>query len=80
MGTVAFLILLGLIASCVVFLVRLRASRWTHITVKRVLDGDTFIDSNDESYRLLGVQTPEKNEKNYKEAKETLEKLLKKKE
>lgn len=31
------------------------------ITVKRVVDGDTFVDENNVKYRLMGVDTPELN-------------------
>ena len=40
--------------------------------VERVIDGDT-IEINDSSYRLLGINTPEKGEKYYLEAKKFLE-------
>jgi micrococcal nuclease len=43
--------------------------------VKRVIDGDTII-VNNESVRLLGINTPEKGEKYYGEAKEFLEELI----
>lgn len=32
------------------------------IQVTRIVDGDTFEDSNDQTYRLLGINAPEKNE------------------
>jgi len=43
--------------------------------VERVIDGDTII-ANNESVRLLGINTPEKGELYYEEAKEFLEGLL----
>ncbi len=32
------------------------------IQVARIVDGDTFKDTNDQTYRLLGINAPEKNE------------------
>ena len=43
--------------------------------VTRVIDGDTIV-VNNESVRMLGINTPEKGEKYYLEAKEYLEKLI----
>jgi micrococcal nuclease len=43
--------------------------------VQRIVDGDTII-INNESIRLLGINTPEKKEKYYEEAKEFLNKTL----
>jgi micrococcal nuclease len=43
--------------------------------VQRIVDGDTII-INNQSTRLLGINTPEKNEKYYQEAKEFLNKTL----
>ena len=49
------------------------------VKVDRVIDGDT-IKSNENSIRLLGINTPEKGEKYYREAKDSLnEKILNKK-
>ena len=42
--------------------------------VERVIDGDTIVLDNEEHVRLLGINTPEKNEKYYPEAKDFLEK------
>src|SRR3989344_2573578 len=42
--------------------------------VERVIDGDTIVLDNEEHVRLLGIKTPEKNEKYYPEAKDFLEK------
>ena len=39
--------------------------------VDRVVDGDTF-ESNGSKFRLLGINTPEKNERFYQEAKNYL--------
>lgn len=59
---VALLILLGLLA------LRFRGPQQTrdgsrdqlrHTTVRKVLDGDTFIGSRDERVRLLGIDAPE---------------------
>jgi len=44
--------------------------------VTRVIDGDTIVDQNGQSYRLLGINTPEKGEKGYIEAKNFLESLI----
>ena len=38
------------------------------IPVLRVIDGDTFTTTGDQSVRLFGVDTPERGEKCYKEA------------
>ncbi|MBI2043223.1 thermonuclease family protein [Candidatus Pacearchaeota archaeon] len=43
--------------------------------VSRIVDGDTII-GNNESIRLLGINTPERKEKYYSEAKEFLEKEI----
>ena len=40
------------------------------VFVSQVVDGDTFKDLNGQSYRLLGINTPEKNKPYYKEAKD----------
>ena len=45
------------------------------VFVSRIVDGDTVI-GNNESIRLLGINTPEKKEKYYSEAKEFLEKRI----
>lgn len=42
------------------------------IFVERVIDGDTLVDSNGTVYRLLGINTPEKNQAYYNEAKDFL--------
>jgi len=42
--------------------------------VNRVIDGDTLVIHDNESVRLLGINSPEKNEKYYQEAKEFLNK------
>lgn len=42
------------------------------IFVARVIDGDTIKDLNGTSYRLLGINTPEKNKPYYKDAKDFL--------
>jgi micrococcal nuclease len=49
-------------------------SEYAHVI--RVIDGDTVKIDNNESVRLLGINTPEKGEKYYKEAKEFLESLI----
>ena len=45
------------------------------VTVERVVDGDTVI-ANNQSVRLLGMNTPERGEKYYEEAKVFLEELV----
>ncbi len=45
------------------------------VFVERVIDGDTVV-VNGSSMRLLGINTPEKNEIGYEEAKEFLENLV----
>jgi len=44
--------------------------------VTRVIDGDTIIIDNNESVRLICMDTPERGEKGYLEAKRYLEKLI----
>lgn len=43
------------------------------ITVERVIDGDTVVDTGGLHYRLLGINTPEKGEYLYSDAKKFLE-------
>ena len=45
------------------------------IPVVRIVDGDTFITSGNQSVRLFGIDTPEKGEKCYQEATERLKEL-----
>ena len=47
------------------------------VTVKRILDGDTFILFNDKRIRLLGVDTPEKGEPFSDTARQLADSLLK---
>ena len=42
------------------------------VFVFRVIDGDTIQDRNGQSYRFLGINTPEKNQLGYQEAKDFL--------
>lgn len=49
-------------------------SEYVHVT--RIIDGDTIEIDNNESIRLLGINTPERKEKYYEEAKEFLENLI----
>lgn len=46
------------------------------ITVSQVVDGDTIKDTNGNTYRLLGINTPEKQEPYYQEAKDYLKNLI----
>ena len=45
------------------------------ITVNSVIDGDTIKDQNGQSYRMLGINTPEKNQPFYQEAKDFLKQI-----
>ncbi|MEK6845087.1 MAG: thermonuclease family protein [Nanoarchaeota archaeon] len=45
------------------------------VKIDRVIDGDT-VKSNETSIRLLGINTPEKNEKYYQEAKDSLNEMI----
>ena len=45
------------------------------IPVLRVIDGDTFVTSGDQSVRLFGVDTPERSERCYEEATARLREL-----
>ncbi len=45
------------------------------IPVLRVIDGDTFVTTGNQSVRIFGVDTPEKGEKCYQEATERLREL-----
>lgn len=47
-----------------------------YVKVTRVVDGDTIKINNNDTVRLLGINTPEKGELYYKEAKEFLESLI----
>lgn len=44
--------------------------------VERVIDGDTLVLSNGVHVRLIGMNTPEKNEKCFEEGKEALSRLI----
>ena len=46
------------------------------IQVTRIIDGDTIEDSSGQSYRLLGINTPERNQPYYEEAKQFLLNLI----
>ena len=47
-----------------------------YVEVTRIIDGDTIEVDDNETIRLLGINTPERGEKYYKEAKEFLEMVL----
>jgi len=61
-----------LIVSNFFFFSTLSAPGKRTIVLARVIDGDTFADQNDIKYRLLNVNTPEKNQAFYLEAKNFL--------
>jgi endonuclease YncB( thermonuclease family) len=63
-------ILITLLIATNVFLFQNHETRKT-ILVTRVIDGDTF-KSEDENFRLVNINTPEKSEKGYEEAKQFL--------
>lgn len=46
------------------------------VFVSRVVDGDTFKDSTNQSYRLIGINAPESNEKGGYEATQFLDSLI----
>lgn len=46
------------------------------VHVKRVLDGDTFIDGQNINYRLSDVDAPEKGKPGYQKARNQLKKLI----
>ena len=46
------------------------------ITVSQVVDGDTIKDQMGNSYRLLGINTPEKEQLYYSEAKDYMKELI----
>lgn len=46
-----------------------------YVKIKRVIDGDTVVSEN-QTIRLLGINTPERGEKYYEEAKEFVEKRI----
>lgn len=46
------------------------------ITVKKVIDGDTFQDSRNRFYRLANVDAPEKRERGYNSAKTALQGMI----
>jgi len=48
----------------------------TSFKVQRVIDGDTFVLSTGERVRLIGIDTPERNEYYFQEAKGRLEELI----
>ncbi|RME03581.1 MAG: hypothetical protein D6805_05880 [Planctomycetota bacterium] len=53
-----------------------KISHLQRVFLKRVIDGDTVILSNDLHLRLIGIDTPERREQYYKEAKSFLQKFL----
>jgi len=50
------------------------------VRVTHVIDGDTFVVNTGQKVRLLGIDTPEKNQPYYEEAKQYLEELVQGKE
>ncbi len=55
---------------------RLDATRWVS-TAKEVIDGDTFVLTNDVTVRLVGINAPEKGKTDGEEATDYLTKLIK---
>jgi len=47
-----------------------------YVTIGRIVDGDTFETTDKEKVRMLGINTPEHNEKYFDIAKSNLEKLI----
>lgn len=70
-----FIILIVLI---IFFSYHLLFSKETRIeaNVVRVIDGDTFVTDSEERIRLIGMNTPEKNEYYYSAARERLEEII----
>jgi micrococcal nuclease len=64
----------------------LRDNKVRMVKVSRVIDGDTFVGTlflidqviqfNDQHFRLMGIDTPERGENGYKEATEFLRKVI----
>lgn len=48
----------------------------SHDTLARVIDGDTFVTTEGETIRLMGINTPEKNHCFHKESTDALESML----
>jgi endonuclease YncB( thermonuclease family) len=46
------------------------------VKVQRVIDGDTFVLTNNEHVRIIGIDTPERGQCGYKEATANLQKLI----
>lgn len=46
------------------------------LTVTRIIDGDTFVLSNGEKVRLIGIDTPERGQPYFEEATKALERLV----
>ncbi|MHA1371613.1 MAG: thermonuclease family protein [Promethearchaeota archaeon] len=46
------------------------------IKVKKIIDGDTFQDTNSNFFRLANINTPEKKEPGYKKAKGILDQFI----
>ncbi len=64
------------LAVIISFFLYLRFESNTDIIVIEVIDGDTFRMSDNETVRLLCIDTPEKGENGYEEAKEALTQLV----
>ncbi|MDP3027554.1 MAG: thermonuclease family protein [Nanoarchaeota archaeon] len=78
----AFLIVIALLALLSVYYPKLTGESIKEneyeketIFVSRVIDGDTFEDDSGQSYRLLGINTPEKKMPYYQEAKDFLRQI-----
>ena len=48
----------------------------TKIKVKKIIDGDTFQDTNGNFFRLADIDTPEKREPGYQKAKGILDQFI----
>jgi micrococcal nuclease len=59
---------------------QLQKKRMQSVTAVRVIDGDTLVLSDKKTVRLIGINTPEKDQPYYAEAKDTLRELVLEKE
>lgn len=66
-------LLITLIVFSNYFLLNSLQNKKIQIVVSRAIDGDTFVSSDGQTYRLLNINTPEKSEEGYAEAKSFLQ-------